>query len=74
MLTAYQGTGSIGVYAMNIDSGYITYNFKAMNFVNIPLQVQGRGKNRHQTQILNKLSKINSTNNASFLTQDFILA
>ena len=44
MLTAYQGTGSIGVYAMSIDSGYITYNFKAMNFVNILLQVQGRGK------------------------------
>ena len=29
---------------MSIDSGYITYDLKAMNFVNIPSQVQGRGK------------------------------
>ncbi|GMN88792.1 linear amide C-N hydrolase [Francisella sciaenopsi] len=41
---AYQGTGSVGVYAMSVDTGYVTYDLKAMNFIDIPHQVQGRGK------------------------------
>ena len=36
--------GSVGVYAMSIDSGYVTYDLKAMNFIDIPPQAQGRGK------------------------------
>ncbi|KEI35838.1 linear amide C-N hydrolase [Allofrancisella frigidaquae] len=39
----YQGIGTAGVYAMSIDSGYVTYDLKAMNFNNIPPRAQDSG-------------------------------
>lgn len=39
----YQGTGPVGVYAMNIDNGYVTYDLNAMNFYDIPPAEQDSG-------------------------------
>ncbi|QIW10325.1 linear amide C-N hydrolase [Francisella sp. LA112445] len=37
-IAAYQGNSPIGVYAAGINEGYISYDLKAMNFTDVPLE------------------------------------
>jgi choloylglycine hydrolase len=37
-IAAYQGNSPTGVYAAGINEGYISYDLKAMNFTDVPLE------------------------------------